>query len=59
MKRVIKEQESKMPNYPVIKVSQSVKNKESKKISLYDQARKVVETNNLNKVRDIFSHTNK
>jgi hypothetical protein len=59
MKRVIKEQESKLPNYPVIKLSQSVKNKELKKISLYDEAKQIVEKNNLNKVRDMLSQTNK
>ena len=56
MKRVIKEQEIKMPNYPVIKVNNSSRtSKSDKKVSLFDKAKDVVEKNNLTRVRELLN----
>jgi hypothetical protein len=57
MKRVIKEQETKLPNYPVIKINNTARDSTMKKLSIIEKAKDVIDKNNLNRVRELLTQS--
>jgi hypothetical protein len=58
MKRVIKEQEIKLPNYPVIKIGKNLRvSKADKNVSVFEKAKNIIEKNNLHRVRDMLTQS--